>query len=127
VTDDDPAQQVSTGRLARPFGPEGPHATQAICRVRLAPGLSCEVFERRLRAMPAVLSAVHVTGDVDYELRLGCRDIAGIGDVLGCLRGCGDAEVASTALVLREVPGLGETGPAVPEQVSGWGRLPRPR
>jgi hypothetical protein len=96
---------------------------QAIARVRLAPDLSCQAFEQQLRAIPAVLSAVHVTGDVDYELRLACRDVADLGAVLTSLRAWAGAEVASTALVLSEVPGLGQPGPAIPD----WGTLPRPR
>jgi len=35
-----------------------------------------------LQAIPAVLSAVHVTGDVDYEFRLACRDVADLGAAL---------------------------------------------
>ena len=96
---------------------------QAIARVRLSPDLDCLEFERRLREMPEVRSAVHITGDFDYELWLTCRDVAGLGEVLARLRARGGAEVASTALVLREVAGLGQPGPAIPD----WGTLPRPR
>jgi DNA-binding Lrp family transcriptional regulator len=91
---------------------------EAIARVRLAPDKPCLAFERQLGAIPAVLSAVHVTGDVDYELRLACRDVADLGAVLTSLRGCGGTEVASTALVLREVAGLGQSGPAIPNGVT---------
>jgi hypothetical protein len=94
--------------------------TEAICRVRLAPGLSSQAFEQWLKTVPTICSAVCLTGDVDYELRLCCRDFAELGEVIGCLRGCGGAEVASTALVLREVPGLGGKAPRLR-------RLPRPR
>jgi hypothetical protein len=89
--------------------------TEAICRIRLAPGTSDETFEHWLTTVPAICSAVCVTGDVDYELRLCCRDFAEFGEVLACLRGSGGAEIVSTALVLHEV--------ARPE----LRRLPRPR
>ena len=79
---------------------------QAIARVRLAPGKPRQAFEWQLRAIPAVLSAVHVIGDVDYEVRLACLDVSDLAAVLTSLRGCG-AQVASTELVLGEVPGLG--------------------
>jgi len=92
---------------------------QAIARIRLAPDKHREVFEQQLRMTPAVVSAAHVTGDVDYELRLACDGVASLGAVLAGLRGCGGIEVASTALVLREVPGLG-IGPSLEV-------LPRPR
>ena len=96
---------------------------QAIARVRLAPDQPRQAFEWQLRAIPAVLSAVHVIGDVDYELRLTCREVADLGAVLTSLRGCGGAEVVSTELVLGEVPGLGQRGPAVLD----GGTRPRPR
>ena len=49
--------------------------TQAIARVRLAPGLGCREFEQRLRIIPAVRSAVSVVGDVDYEIWLASADL----------------------------------------------------
>ena len=92
---------------------------QAIVHVRLAPAASRQGFEQYLRAMPAVLSAWQVAGDVDYELRLACRDIADLDAVLTALRRCGGAEGTSTGLVLREVPGLGEAEPPGPAGTSG--------
>jgi hypothetical protein len=93
---------------------------QAIARVRLAPGKPRQAFEWQLRAIPAVLSAVHVIGDVDYEVRLACLDVADLAGVLTSLRGCGGAQVVSTELVLGEVPGLGQRGPAILD----WGARP---
>jgi Lrp/AsnC ligand binding domain len=98
-------------------------SVQATARVRLAPGLSHEVFEAHLRAIPAVRSAVYVIGDVDYELRLACRDLADLGVVLASLRGCQGTEVVSTALLLRDVEGLNRRVRSVPD----WGTRPRPR
>lgn len=61
-------------RLALAEAPrEQRQLVQAIARVRLAPDKPCGVFEQQLRMAPAVLSAVHVTGDVDYELRCQAR------------------------------------------------------
>ena len=57
-------------------------SVQATARVRLAPHLSREMFEAHLRTIPAVRSALYVIGDVDYELRLACRDLAHLGVVL---------------------------------------------
>jgi Lrp/AsnC family transcriptional regulator, leucine-responsive regulatory protein len=96
---------------------------RAIVRVRLAPWVECRAFEWWLRAIPAVLSAVLVTGDVDYELQLDCRNFADLGDVLTRIRGYRGIEVDSTALVLHEVAGLGQherTGldVAIPDEVT---------
>ncbi len=96
---------------------------QATARVRLAPGLSREVFEAHLRAIAAVRSAAYVIGDVDYELRLACRDLADLGVVLASLRSCQGTEVVSTALLLRDVEGLNRRVRPVPD----WGTGPRPR
>jgi DNA-binding Lrp family transcriptional regulator len=83
-------------------------------QVRLAPSTSRPDFEAYLRTIPAVLFAWQVAGDVDYELRLACYDIAGLDGVLTALRRCGGVESTSTRLVLREVPGLGELEPSGP-------------
>jgi Lrp/AsnC family transcriptional regulator, leucine-responsive regulatory protein len=96
---------------------------QALARIRLAPYLSREAFERDLAAIPAVRSAVHVVGDVDYELRLRCRDLADLAAALTSLRRSPGVEVASTCLVLGEVRGLGRAAPSIPD----WRRAPRLR
>jgi hypothetical protein len=83
-------------------------SVRVIVRVRLAPWVDCQAFEWWLRAVPIVLSAVLVTGDVDYELQLDCRGFADLGDVLTRIRGYRGIEVDSTALVLHEVKGLGQ-------------------
>ena len=98
-------------------------SVQATARVRLAPYLSREMFEAHLRAIPAVRSALYVIGDVDYELRLACRDLAHLGVVLATLRRCQGTDVVSTALLLREVEGLNRRARSVPD----WGTVPRPR
>jgi hypothetical protein len=98
-------------------------SVQATARVRLGPHLSCAVFEAHLRAIPAVRSAVYVIGDVDYELRLACRDLADLGVVLASLRSCQGTEVVSTALLLRDVEGLNRRA----RSVRDWGTGPRAR
>lgn len=98
-------------------------SVQATARVRLAPCLSREMFEAHLRTIPAVRSAVYVIGDVDYELRLACRDLAHLGVVLASLRGCQGTEVVSTALLLRDVEGLNRRA----RSVRDWRTGPRPR
>ena len=104
-------------RQAAPAASGAGRPVQAIVRVRLVPSASRPDFERYLRSIPAVLSAWQVAGDVDYELRVGCEDIAGLDAVLTAMRRCGSAEGTTTGLVLREVPGLGELdfpGPSGP-------------
>jgi Lrp/AsnC ligand binding domain len=98
-------------------------SVRATARVRLAPCLSREVFEAHLRAIPAVRSAAYVIGDVDYELRLACRDLADLGVVLASLRSCQGTEVVSTALLLHDVEGLNRRVRSVPD----WRTGPRPR
>ena len=131
VADDDQAEPVITAhpdgrsgdrtQLPAPTGPVGAGTqrgpAQAIARVRLAPDKPRPAFEWQLRAIPAVLTAVHVIGDVDYELRLACPEVAGLATVLSSLRGCGGVEVVSAALVLGEVPGLGQRRPSTCEEL----------
>lgn len=47
---------------------------EALVEVDLAPGADGADFEAGLRARPAVVEALHATGDHDYLLRLRCAD-----------------------------------------------------
>jgi hypothetical protein len=83
-------------------------SVQAIVCVRVAPSVRHEAFEWWLRTIRQVLSATLVTGDVDYELRLDCSSFEGLADALARIRSYTGTEVASVALVLHEVEGLGQ-------------------
>jgi hypothetical protein len=91
---------------------------QAIVRVKLAPCLRSQAFEQWLRAIPSVLRAALVTGEVDYEIQLDCPGLADLGDVLSRIRGCEGVYVASTALVLHEVAGLSLNRQAISDEVT---------
>jgi DNA-binding Lrp family transcriptional regulator len=91
---------------------------QAIVRVKLAPCLRWQTFEQWLRVIPSVLGAALVTGEVDYEVQLDCPSFADLRDVLARIRGCEGVQVASTALVLHEVAGLGVNRQAIPDEVT---------
>jgi hypothetical protein len=90
---------------------QGQPPVQAIVRVRLAPRLPIQAFERWLRACRRVQHAVLVTGDADYELRLECSSFADLGDSLTRVCGYPGVEIVSTGLVLHEVTGLGRRTP----------------
>lgn len=47
---------------------------EALVEIDLAPGADMEAFERGLRARPAVVEALHATGQHDYLVRLRCTD-----------------------------------------------------
>jgi Lrp/AsnC family leucine-responsive transcriptional regulator len=47
---------------------------EALVEIDLAAGSDMEAFERGLRARPAVVEALHATGDRDYLVRLRCTD-----------------------------------------------------
>ena len=91
---------------------------QAIIRVRLAPRLPRQAFERWLRAIPTVLHAALVTGDDDYEVQVNCPTFADLGDALTRICGCEGVQVTSTALILHEVSGLGLRRQAIADEVT---------
>lgn len=91
---------------------------QAIVRVKLAPCLRWQAFEQWLRAIPSVLRAALVTGDIDYEVQIDCPSFADLGDVLTRICGCEGVHVASTALILHEVAGLGLNRQAISDEVT---------
>jgi hypothetical protein len=96
---------------------------QAIVRVRLAPWLRCQAFERWLRAIPAVRSAALVAGEADCELRVHCLSFTDLGEVLTCVCGCRGVELESAALVRHEAAGIRPRATIVSEGVT----TPRPR
>lgn len=59
-------------------------------------------FERDLRGIPEVQSAVHTTGEYDYQLRLACTGTSDLEAVVDAVRRIGAREVHSR-IVLGEV------------------------
>jgi Lrp/AsnC family leucine-responsive transcriptional regulator len=58
----------------------------AAAEVDLAPGTDPLAFEAGLRALPAVLEALHATGNCDYLVRLACRDTAELHHVVRAMK-----------------------------------------
>jgi DNA-binding Lrp family transcriptional regulator len=90
----------------QPKTPDAPpvRAVEALVRVRLAPGASVALFERRLREVPDVRSAMVLAGDHDFAVVLTCRHLADLRDTVDRLRVLG-AEETSTQLILRTMRG----------------------
>jgi Lrp/AsnC family leucine-responsive transcriptional regulator len=59
-------------------------------------------FERDLQGVPQVRSAVHTTGELDYQLRIICRDTEELQSVLDTLQRLGTRDVQSR-IVLGEI------------------------
>lgn len=102
---------------------------EAAIDVRLELGTDRDEFVAVLRAHPAVVEAVHVTGHFDYQLRVFCSGTAELDAVLGSLKSNGIVVETSTRVLLHRIPGLDplglslDTGPdAVPGRpdVPGW-------
>jgi Lrp/AsnC family leucine-responsive transcriptional regulator len=58
----------------------------AVAEVDMAPGTDPIAFEEGLRALPAVVEALHATGDCDYLVRLRCRDTAELHHVVRAIK-----------------------------------------
>jgi len=78
-----------------------PAALEALVRVRLVGCAEHEVFEKHLRAAPAVVDSWRLAGDYDYEVRLTCRTLADLDGAVNELRAAGGH--TSTTLVLHRV------------------------
>ena len=65
---------VITGYRATVDEAAAGYPLEALVEIDLAPGADMEAFERGLRAQPAVVEALHATGDRDYLVRLRCTD-----------------------------------------------------
>ena len=75
---------------------------QALVEVEMTPGADPLVFEAGLRATPAVVEALHATGDCDYVVRLHCRDTADLHQTLRALKADLGAAHTSTRVILEE-------------------------
>ena len=102
---------------------------EAAIDVRLQLGTDREEFVVALRAQPAVVEAVHVTGHFDYQLRVLCAGTTELDAILGSLKSSELVIETQTRLMLHRIPDLDplglslDTGPAaVPgvPAVPGW-------
>lgn len=77
-------------------------AVEAMIDVDTAPGADPAAFEAGLRDMPAVVEALHATGEHDYIVRVRCCDTAELHQVTRHLKGDIGAAHTSTRLILDE-------------------------
>jgi Lrp/AsnC family leucine-responsive transcriptional regulator len=81
---------------------------EALVDVDLAPGADRYSFEHELHARPAVVEALHATGDHDYLIRVRCADTDDLHRSVRALK----AELGAVRTVTRLV--LDRTVPARP-------------
>jgi Lrp/AsnC family transcriptional regulator, leucine-responsive regulatory protein len=74
----------------------------ALSDVKLKDEIDRRDFERHLVEVPQVLSAIHTTGEYDYQLRVSCTGTDDLESVVDDLRWLGAREVHSR-IVLGEV------------------------
>lgn len=79
---------------------------EALVDVRLGQGLSIADMEAAITTMPAVVSAMHLTGRFDIQLHIAARDVAELDGLLSDLKGTIGAEETNTRLVLRTINGF---------------------
>lgn len=72
--------------------------------VRLTEGMDRAEFERGLAAVPHVLSAMRLTGEYDYQLRIACADPAEFETVVDLLKRAHGVRELRSRLLLHEVP-----------------------
>lgn len=77
--------------------------TSLIVDVQLREDVNRKDFEAGLSAVPQVISAVHLTGQWDYQLRVVCADTAEFETVIEVLRQEHGVRRLESHLVLREV------------------------
>lgn len=75
--------------------------------VRLSQDTLPAAFESRLAESSAIIDAWQVTGNLDYQLRIACRDMRELDSTIVWLRRAG-AEDTVTSFLLRQVAGTGD-------------------
>lgn len=78
-------------------------ALEAQIDVKLRPDTSAADFEREIRHMPQLISAMLLTGSYDYSLRVACTDRADLVDVTERLRNQAGALETYSRIILQEV------------------------
>ena len=86
---------------------------EAAIDVRLEPGADRNRFADALRAQPAVVEAVHVTGHYDYLLRVFCTGTAELDGILTELKERAGVVESQTRLLLHRIRDLGGTSAAL--------------
>ncbi|MGC1238217.1 MAG: Lrp/AsnC family transcriptional regulator [Acidimicrobiales bacterium] len=77
------------------------HTLHSLTDVNLKESVDRHEFERALNGVPQVLSAVHTTGELDYQLRIVSRNTDELQSVLDTLQKLGTRDVQSR-IVLGE-------------------------
>jgi Lrp/AsnC family transcriptional regulator, leucine-responsive regulatory protein len=87
---------------------------EALVEIDVAPSADMQEFERGLHARPAVVEALHATGDRDYVVRLRCADtrelhrtIRGLKTELGAVRTVTRIVLDRTVAARPRLPGDG--------------------
>jgi Lrp/AsnC family transcriptional regulator, leucine-responsive regulatory protein len=75
----------------------------AVMDVRLEGPAETERFERLIESVDSVTDAAHVTGRFDYQVRVACRDVHDLDDLIRTLKTKGGATETDTRIALRTV------------------------
>lgn len=72
--------------------------------IRLREDVLSEDFQDSLSRIPQVVSAVHTTGEYDYQLRIACRDAKEFERIADLLKRNHGVRESRSRLLLRELP-----------------------
>jgi Lrp/AsnC family leucine-responsive transcriptional regulator len=75
---------------------------EALVDVRLASDQDDAGFEAAVARLPAVVEDVHLTGGTDHQLRVSCRDVAELNELLRGLRAVEGVAGIETRLILHQ-------------------------
>jgi Lrp/AsnC family leucine-responsive transcriptional regulator len=71
--------------------------------VKLRQGVGAAAFEKALKGVPQILSALLLTGSFDFAVRVACRDQEDLMDVTEYLRNKAGAQETYSRVILREM------------------------
>jgi Lrp/AsnC family leucine-responsive transcriptional regulator len=75
---------------------------EALIGVRLTTDAVDAAFEAAVAALPAVLEDIHLTGGTDHQLRVACRDVAELNQLIRGLRAIDGVARVDTRLILHQ-------------------------
>jgi len=77
-------------------------ALEAIIDVQLEPGQDDPGFEEAIARLPNILEDVHLTGPTDHQLRVACRDVSDLNQLLRTLKQTRGVRHTDTRVILEQ-------------------------
>jgi Lrp/AsnC family transcriptional regulator, leucine-responsive regulatory protein len=78
-------------------------SVEAFIDVKLQPGTTAKNFEKVIAHLTGIVSATVLTGDVDFRLRVSCKDNSDLAILIEALRDRAGVQETNSSVIVREI------------------------